>query len=329
MKFQNLKAFQKHLETAAPHQLCKVYLIAVPDDFERRRLLDSVLSLVIVPDQPLLRLSAADSTLAELFTAIDSPSLFSAEPIALIDEMEKIPKKSAQGFLDLLARPQLTGHLILGSRGKSPVYQAVEKCGAVLDLSDEKPWDKEKRLTEQIFERARQAGKRLASEVPQLLFDRLDKDSALIEQEIDKLICYTGERSVIERSDVLQVSASSRMHTLWQTAEEIVWEGADPGAVDGSSFHGLLPALRSQFQLGLKIASLVEARMGVSEIGERLPKIWPKTLDKRISQAARFGSTYFQKGLDLLFRIELLSRSGSNDPTTLLEFFRVSIYVRR
>ena len=329
MRYQNVKAFQKHLESAAPHHLCRVYLIAVPDDYERRCLLDALVSLLAVPDQPLLRLSAVDSTLGELFTAIDSPSLFSPEPLALVDEMEKLSKKNAQGFIDLLARPHLTGYLILGSRGKTVLYQAVEKCGAILDLCDEKPWEKEKRLTEQLFERARQAGKRLAPNVPQLLFDRLDKDSALLTQEIDKLICFTGDRSTIEQADVQQISATSRTYTLWQTAEEIVWEGGDLHAADSSSLHGLIPALRSQFQVGLKLASFMEAGVAPHEISTRLPKIWPKLLDKRMSQAARLGSSYFRKGLDLLFRIESLSRSGSTDISVLLDFFRASVHVRR
>jgi DNA polymerase-3 subunit delta len=329
MRYQNVKAFQKHLGSAAPHHLCRVYLIAVPDDFERRCLLDELVSLLLVPDQPLLRLSAVDSTLSEIFTAIDSPSLFAPEPIALVDEMEKLSKKNGQGFLDLLARPQLTGYLILGSRGKTVLYQAVEKCGAILDLCEEKPWEKEKRLAEQLFERARQAGKRLAPNVPQLLFDRVDKDSALLAQEIDKLICFTGDRSTIEQADVLQISAASRTHTLWQTAEEIVWEGGDLQVIDSSSLYGLLPAFRSQFQLGLKISSLLESQIPISEMSARLPKIWPKVLDKRTSQAARLGSSYFRKGLDLLFRIESLSRLGATDISVLLDFFRVSIHVRR
>ncbi|MBS0626490.1 MAG: hypothetical protein JSS32_10620 [Verrucomicrobia bacterium] len=329
MKYQNVKAFQKHLESAAPHHLSRVYLIAVPDDFERRRILDSIVSLLLAPDQPVFRLSAAEASLSELFTAIDSPSLFGPEPIGLIDELEKLTKKNGQGLIDLISRPQSSGYLILGSRTKSPFYSAAEKAGVILDLSDEKPWEKEKRFTEHLIDRAKQTGKRLAPDVPALLFERIDKEIALLEKELDKLICFVGEKSTIDKNDVLQISASNRSHTLWQIAEEMVWEGGDPDSIDTSSFHGLIPSLRSQYQMGFKIATLIEANTEYSEIGKRLPKVWPKTLEKRISQAARFGSAHFKKGLDLLFRLDLLSRSGSTDLAALLDFFRASQYVRR
>ena len=325
MKYQNVKLFQKHLEASAPHGLSRVYLIAIPDDFERKRWLDVLASLISVPDQPLFRLSAADATLSELFTEIDSPSLFAQEPVALIDELEKLSKKQAQGFIDLLARPDLTGYLIFGSRGKSPLYSAVEKRGVVFDLCEEKPWEKDKRLSEHLFDKARQAGKRLSSEALQLLLERVDKDIALLEGEVDKLICFTGSRSSIEPSDVQKIAASSRSHTLWQVAEEIVWEARFEGGLDEASFHGLLPAIRAQLQTGLKISSLAASQVSLSEIGARLPKIWPKMLEKRVSQAMKLGSNYFQKGLQLLFRIELLSRSGSSDLSVLLDWFRSSL----
>jgi DNA polymerase-3 subunit delta len=325
MKYQSVKLFQKHLEVSAPHALNRVYLVAMPDDFERKRWLDLLVSLVASPDQPLLRLSVSDATLSELFTEIDSPSLFASEPVTLIDELEKLPKKQAQGFLDLLARPDLNGYLILGSRGKSPLSSAVEKRGVIFDLCDEKPWEKEKRLTEQLFDRAKQAGKRLSYEALQLLLERVDKDAALLEGEIDKLICFTGSRPVIEPADVQQIAASSRTHTLWQTAEEMVWEGKFTEKIDETSFHGLLPAIRSQLQTGFKIASLIASKASMPEISARLPKVWPKILEKRASQAARLGSGYFQKGLELLFRIELLSRSGSSDLSVLLDWLRASL----
>lgn len=323
MKYCNTQLFRKDLEAAAPHTLSQVYLIAVPDDFERKRWLDAVASLVLSPDQPLVRWSAAEASLSELFTEIDSFSLFTPKPVTLIDEVEKLSKKQAQGFIDLL-QTDLRGHLLLGARSKSALYSAVEKRGVILDLCDEKPWEKEKRLTDQIFDKVRQAGKRLSPEAFQVLSQKMDKDAALLEQEINKLLCFTAERNVIESSDVLQVSVLNRSQTLWQMAEEMVWEGKFFNSIDEESFYGLLPALRYQLQTGLKIVCFVESGTNSAEMSKRLPKVWPKVLEKRISQAVRLRSAYFQKGLELLFRLELLSRSGSMDPGALFDWFRVS-----
>ena len=59
-----------------------------------------------------------------------------------------------------------------------------------------------------------------------------------------------------------------------------------------------------------------------------LPKIWPRTLEKRKAQVAQKGTDCFRKGLDLLFRIELLSRTGSNQLGALLDLFQASYIAR-
>ncbi len=328
MRYQNLKSFQKHLSSAAPHHLCHLYLIAIPDDFERSKALDSVLSYLLTPDSLPTRLSGIDLELRTLFDAIQSPSLLGGETIVILDETEKMAKKQLQTLADFLNESQISIYLLLGSRSKSPLVNAIEKQGVILDLTDEKPWDKEKRIADQLTEKVKNSGKRLAPDALALLFERLDKDASTLDSEIEKLICFAGERPTIERADVLSISAANRTHTLWQTAEEIVWEGGDTPPIDPASFHGLIPALRSQMHLGLKLASLIEAKIPSDEWSTYLPKIWPKTLEKRASQAARLGTRYFRKGIDKLFDIELLSRSQSTQYAALLDLLRVTLHAR-
>ncbi len=261
------------------------------------------------------------STLSDTFL---SPSLFGGEPFLIVDEAEKMEKKDLGSLADLVSRIQY-GYLICGVRAKSGLTVAFEKSGMVLDLLDEKPWEKERRLTEQMAIRVSRFSKRLGSDAMALLFERLGVNGALLDQEIDKLVCYVGERPTIERSDIFRVSAASRTYTLWQIAEEIVWkEGGAP--IDSASFHGLIPAIRSQLQLGLKLVELSAAHTPRDQWSIYLPKIWPKTLEKRSVKAVQFGRSYFQRGLAVLFAIELLSRSGSTSEEALLDFFRVSLH---
>jgi hypothetical protein len=58
------------------------------------------------------------------------------------------------------------------------------------------------------------------------------------------------------------------------------------------------------------------------EWNKALPKVFPKTLEKRTNQAQRLGSRYFSKGLIELFDIELKSRTGANQYGALLDLFR-------
>lgn len=240
MRYQNFRAFRKHLASAAPDHLCRCYLAAVSDDYERAIAIGAILSYF--KERPRIALNGDSAVCRTVADALLSPSLFGGEPVVVVDEAEKMGKKELQALSDLAGRSPLYGYLICGARSKTPLTASFEKAGVVFDLSEEKPWDKEKRLAEQIAERVQNAGKRLASDATSLLFERLGSDAALLDSEIDKLICFVGERPMIERSDVFRISASSRASTLWQAAEEIVWEGELP-AVDPASFHGLVPAL--------------------------------------------------------------------------------------
>jgi DNA polymerase-3 subunit delta len=240
--------------------------------------------------------------------------------------VEKLSKKEQQTLSDHLTDP--AGYLLFGARSKTALAAVVEKEGVILDLLEEKPWDKEKRLAEQLNDRAKNAGKRLAPDAAAALFERLGVDPALLESEIDKLICYIGESSTITRENIFQISPASKAATLWQTAEDVIWEGGQFPVVDSTAFHGLIPALRGQLHLGLSLATLIEEQCPSDQWSRFLPKLWPKTLEKRSSQAARLGAPYFRKGLEQLFSIELLSRSNSTQYRALLDLFRAQIHAR-
>lgn len=260
--------------------------------------------------------------LSSLFEAMHSPSLFGGDPVIYFDETEKLSKQEQQALGRFLEQPINSGYLILGARSKTIFMSGAEKQGVVVDLLEEKPWEKEKRLAEQIGERVERAGKKLSSDVAPLLLERIGSDAPLLDQEIDKLLSFVGERLNIERSDVFRITGASRLQTIWQIADEMIWEKAEV-AVAGDLFHSLVPLLRSQLQLGLKLASFVETKLPRDQWDQYLPKIWPKTLEKRTAQATKKGSGWFRRSLDLLFELELLSRDGSTQTAALLDLFRI------
>lgn len=319
MKYQNLNAFHKHL---AAGDLSHIYLIGIPDDFERNQIFDAILSHLSAPP---VRFSGADCDLRGCLDAMQSMSLL-GESVVVLDEVEKLAKKQQQFFCDALQTS--IGYVLFGARSKTALAPLVEKGGVVLDLLEEKPWDKEKRLVEQLNERGKISGKRLAPDVASLLFERLGVDPALLASEIDKLICYVGDRPQITREDVLQISPASRSSTLWQIGEAVIWEGGEFSEMDTAVFHGLVPVLRGQLHLGLTLATLIEERCPSDQWNRYLPKLWPKILEKRSSQAARLGTAYFQKGLERLFNLELASRTDSTHYRALLDLFRAQIHVR-
>lgn len=315
MKYQTILHFQKHLQ-AEPRS--RFYLVLVADDFERHRLFEAILSRLPAP----IRLNGEETDLKTCLDSMQAMSLF-GDAATLIDAVEKMGKKEQQQLGEQLKHA--SGFVLLGARSKTAVSAVVEKEGIVLDLLEEKPWDRDKRLVEQI---KLQAKNRLSSDVAMLLLERLGSDPALIASEVDKLLCYVGDREIITAEDVLRMSPVSRQLTFWQIAENVVWEAGTFGAIDVNAFHGLFPALRAQLHMGMTLATLIEEKRPVEEWSRYLPKVWPKMLEKRSAQAARLGTSFFQKGLELLFEMEVASRTYSTHYQALMDRFRVELYVR-
>jgi DNA polymerase III delta subunit len=323
VRYTNFKGFEKHLAASAPHQLCHVYLIHSADEFERKQSIDSVLHYVLAPNGLSARYFGSDATVSSVMEAIDTPVLFSSQCVVVVDDVDKKFLEELSGHFK---EPRSFGYLILGSKQKANA-RFIEMHGVVLDLMDEKPWEKEKRWTEQLHEKARAAGKRLAPDAALWMIERLERDAAVLSSEMDKLLCFCAHKSTIDRIDVEQICSATRTHTLWQIADDLVWnkifraESAD--LRDASFFYGLLASLRQQLMVGIKMHDLSRRKVPFSEWTSFFPKIWPKTIEKKAHSAQRLGYEYFRGGLDRLFDMELLAKNSAVPLDALFDFFRV------
>jgi len=319
MKHQNIHSFLSDKKV-------RVYLSIMRDPLMRRATFQEIIKTVASKEHSLEKFSS-DVEMSTLFDALSSPSLFGGQTIVLLDECDLLKKKDAEKLGCFLEKNEPVGLLLLGAKGKTPLLSVVEKVGSVLDMSAEKPWERDKRLVDAMIQEAKSHGKWLSGDAAALLIEKIGADFACLTQEIHKLICFVGERPNIERSDVFRISATNSLETPWKTAEEIIWENGGVN-FDASGFFGLIFSLRAQLQLGAKITSLIEGKVPSTEWSAHFPKVWPKTLEKRANQAMAKGSLYFQKGLETLFKVEMLSRTGAS-PQALFDLFRTSLYAKR
>jgi DNA polymerase-3 subunit delta len=320
MRYQTVKSFEGR--NAGKSQ--KFYLILHPVDLERNELVRKVVSSLDPSPGAITFLKGSDTSCQEIISLLNSPNLFGSDPIVIVEEIDELEKIELEILDAFIQQGNPFGFLIGSSKSKLSINSSFDKGGIVLDLLDEKPWDKEKRCMELIFTQAAKGNKRLSPDAANLLMERIGADPFLIVSEIDKLICYVGDRSQIDSSDILKISAQSKEETIWQIAEEIVWEKGNPKHIELLSIHALIPALRQQLAIGLKINELQGTPR--DQWSSFLPKMWPKTLEKRSSQAIYLGKSYFQKGLSLLFKLELLTRTGSTQEEALIDLFRTQLH---
>jgi len=325
MKYLNISSFKKYFEIPRSDKIL-IYLVAIPNSYEREKIFRYILQKLNAKKYSLKRISS-EFSINKIIETFQSPLLLGGEPLIIIDDVEGFSKE------DLLTlNTYITKHsvnLLVGMNNKqasSILYSTIEKKGLILDLSYEKIWEKEKRFTDFVIETCIRANKDISSVVINALFNRVGLDLAVIEQEINKVISFVGEKKAIELEDIQSICVLSINKSIWQMAEDIVWEKVnfDNLNIDATYFHLLISAIRYQLQLGYKIAALIENNQ-TKEISAYFPKIFPRALEKKQEIAALRKTFFYKKGLKILFEIDLLSKTMNMSFSNLLDILKTKI----
>lgn len=258
---------------------------------------------------------------------LNTASLLEGKQVLYLDGIDKIKKNGLKPLADYVSRPSPWSYLLLGassSKSLTELYTKGKKELIACDLGDEKPWDRKDRLKRMLMDYAAGLAKRLSGEALEYLLENVGLNLPALQQEVDKIITFAGERSELNLQDVRTLCAAQKSFTLWQLAESIAWKDSFPKVeenVDLSLLLPLLSQLRTQFQQGLTLSILLERGAPQSDIAHYLPTIKPAALEKILPQARARKASFFKRALDLLFDVELMAKNSGFDPALILDLF--------
>ncbi len=335
MKFLAEAPFEKHLKQSYPDHLSRLYLFISPCDYERRLWTEHLLSLLKNKDPTLqvIRFHAREVSPIVISEEVRAPSLWKGMRVLIVEEIDQV--KPLDPFFNLLQNVPEDVVLIFEAAASKPIselYQRGKKELIVLDVSDEKPWHREKRLSDWMREQARKEGKNLPSDVALQLLHQLGTDLATLDQELKKLITYVGEKKVIDKDDIQAICGSMDLLTGWQLAEALVWKhpvSLHDKLSDLSFVFPFLGQIRYHLQLGARLADLLERDVAVVDLQHHLPSLRPQQLDKFAPIAAQRKSSFFLQGLIKLYEFELLAKSVPLDLGAAFDLFQGKIYSDR
>lgn len=318
MKFQKIQAFEKHFKEAFPNHLSSIYIVICPDDNERKKILSTLTQKLT--DHCDLKKSPFLTTILD---HINSASLFSSKMGGVLDGLELLNKGDIELLLSYVKNPNPKGYLLLGcanTKTVTPVYKEGKKEIVILDLSSEKPWELKERLAQWAHQMIAHQKKSIAPHVLQKFLDRFPPDRMLLTQEIEKLVCYVGERGEITGNDIEAICGFLEETNLFQSARKLVWD-RDSTISYSEDLSFVLPFItqvRSQLEMGLKMCTLLHRRGSEQEIKSAFPKAWPKILEQMQRGAKEWGQSYFLKGLSALFEFELAVKTSRAKPRILI-----------
>lgn len=339
MKYSHLRAFEKHVDGCSPQLFSAIYMILGKDNFLRKSA-ENYLKKSLLKDQnhPTMAFKTLDGhklTLEELSDELQGHTLFSPRKVLLIEQTDKLPKALSKSLEEYFKKPTPSLFLILSATSISHatnLYKHAEKIGVVLEFPEEKQAEKERNLVDWLQVRLGQANKSIDQITSHQLVKAVGADAALLNMEIEKLICYVGERKQITIQDVNKLCSGTNQESIWQLGDALFRRDA-PAALriskalqeEGLAFLALLRQIRNQFQTDFQICSLLSEGGTPEAISVKFPYMKGFILDKHMKTAREYGLKAFKQSMHLIDEMELMAKNSSLDNTLLTELLIVKL----
>jgi DNA polymerase III subunit delta len=327
VKYTNLRSFEKHLVDASPSHFADLYLILSKDSFQRKQVCDHLISALTLKD--IQSFDASAEPIGTILEELNSLSFFSKKRVLLIQNLDKAPKNFLEKLETHLVKLNPAISLILSSASLSAVtklYKRIEKMGIIFEQPEEKPWEKEKSAQEWVLSKAAQESKSMSQQTALFLVKQIGTDPAVLFQEIEKLICYVGERTELTVQDISSICSIAHTESIWQLGEAIFKRDAmmalriSKGLMeDGLAFLALLRQLRSQFETSYQICGILAQGGTSGDVTQQYPYMKGTILERNMQQARSYGLHSFKLGLLKIDETELKAKNSGIDMEILNE----------
>lgn len=318
MKCQTIAAFERHLQN--PQEAMGVYVILASDMLERQFLASLVIGALKThhPQLQVVVLDLSKISVDALKDTLTTADLFAAQPLVHLKHLEESSKELLEALYALLShREGKPPVLVEGEHIKNDpkLYDRLHQQLVMMDLTKEKPWDRKNRLIQWVRHFALQHKKSLQEGILDELYQKCHKDLSQMVQEVEKLICYTKDGSVITREHFKMLCKAEEEWNGWSLAEAIVWDDAKGIAVaaaheiDVQQLHAMIGQLRYHYQMGIALKQLMVSDVDEHQLVSHFPTLPPKTLQKYVRKAAGLQIHRLERALHALFECEIKAKS--------------------
>lgn len=331
MKYDNRKAFEKHFQETASDQLAKVYLMTSKDEEECQDVVQLIIRSLIGKQHPELAVRVFIGTqapISEIVEELATPSFFAPQRVFWIQQFDKLKKGAFETLEKFLRRLPHSHFVILTAAAYSKtqsLYKFIEQDGVILELPEIKPWEKEKQLVDWLNQQITQHRKIMPYPVCQQMVKQIGLEQTLLQRELDKLLCFVGDKKEISLQDIQTICTCTFHETVWQLGEAIFRRDALNALRIGRSFleegQALLPLLRqirSQFQTDYQVC-LLWMQGKQADIAKDFPYMRGQILERHLQLAQQYGAERFKEGLLAIDAVEIQTKNVQIDDGILLD----------
>lgn len=332
MKFDNLRAYEKHLGACNNEQFADVYLILSKEDFDRSSALDMTVTALLGGRPADLALKTFDGeslTIDALLDELNTLPFLIDRKVVVIRQADSIKKAAVKILEDYLERPNRAVKLVMAAdavAANTNFYKKSEKGGVVVSIPQKKAWEKEKDFADWIYDQVAKEGKRIDPNAVQLLVKQTGLDQTMLKMEMEKLFCYVGEAPLITATAVGAICTCMDIDNIFQFSEAVLRRQVSRALTIGShlmsggtSVLPILIQLRTQFHTDYQVCSILTNGGTAQDVSQEFRYLVGRVLTQHIEMATGYGMDRFKKGLLALDEAERLAKSSTMEPELLLE----------
>ena len=195
---------------------------------------------------------------------------------------------------------------------RSKMYKSASKSGHAAEFGEQK----EALLTRWILGRLKKENKKITQSVLTLFLTKTGTDMGNIDKELEKLLCYTLKKDVIEAADVEAICTEQVSNQIFEMVNAI---GKREQKRALSLYYDLLALkeapmlilylINRQFRILLDLKSMQKAGIDAKSMAAKAG-IPPFAVKRSLEQASRFSQKELMQALDDGAALETDSKSG-------------------
>ena len=251
---------------------------------------------------------------------------FFAERRVILIENSGFFKNACDELAEYLAQPAASTYFVFVEEEvdkRSKMYKAVKNAGKIVEFATQT----EELITRWVLARLKKEGKNITGSVMQLFLSKTGSDMGNIDRELEKLICYTMDKSVIEAADVEAIATEQTTNRIFEMVNAIA-EHNQRRALD--LYYDLLtlkePPMRimylitRQFQILLHLRDMAGKGFDNQTMAQKAG-IPPFAVKRNLTQARGFGAGQLRQALEDGVALEEAVKTGRMNDQMAVELF--------
>lgn len=275
-----------------------------------------------------------DATAADIIAAALTLPVFAPRRLVTVKEAQQLPAAELDSLLGYLKNPvPETCLLLLADKidSRRKFYQTFKKIGCVVEYTPLAERDLPRHISSFLDER----DCKISADALELFCSMVGPNLHEVHSELDKLLTYLGERTLIDLVDVEAVVSKGRLENIFELGNAV-------GRGDAAKALSLVKRLMEGGEAPLKVLSLLVRhfrqlwKVRELQAGKASPREIAATasvpffvVDALIAQGKRFSRNDFRQAYEAFLDTDLAMKSSGSNAEALLENLLLQLVNRK